>query len=102
MANKPSVKISERSVKAVRSYHPETLQRKIIITNSILDRLSCKIIEVLTNGQQTYCENFRKISKGSQKLSSPRPFSFEPTDLQNNRGVNLWPTNLLSNFQKDR
>ena len=28
MANKPTVKISERSVKAVRSYHLETKPRK--------------------------------------------------------------------------
>ena len=102
MAIKPSVKISERSVKAVRSYHPETLQRKIIITNSILDRLTCKTIEVLTYGQQTYCQNFRKIGKGGQKLLSPRPLNFGSTDLQSKRGVNLWPTNLLSKFQKDR
>ena len=64
MVNKPTVKISERSVKAVRSYRPQDL--------SVLDRLTCKTIEVLTYGQQTYCQNFRKIGKGGQKLSSPR------------------------------
>ena len=64
MANKHTVKILERLVKAVRSYCPQDL--------SILDRLTCKTKEVLTYGQQIYCQNFRKIGKGGQKLSSPR------------------------------
>ena len=116
MSNTPTVKISERSVKAVRSNRPQDL--------SILDRLTCITLEVLTYGQQSYCQNFRKIGKGCQNLSSPSIFLWAtlmhqrikkdkkesrnerlavlPTDLQINRGIHLWPTNLLSKFRNDR
>ena len=67
MTNKPIVKISERSVKSVRSYRPQDL--------SVLDRLTCKTIEVLTYGQQTY--STVKISERSVKAVR----SYRPQDL---------------------
>ena len=100
MVDQPTVKVSGGLVKVVRSYR--RIKKKVAMNAWPLDRLTCKSIEVLTYGQQNYCQNFRKIGKGSQKLSSSRPLSFGPTDLQNNREVNLWPTNLLSKFRKDR
>ena len=68
MADQPTVKVSGGSVKAVRSY--QRTKKKVAMNAWLLDRLTYKTIEVLTYGQQTYCQNFRKIGKGGQKLSS--------------------------------